>query len=63
MTPEFSRRIFENTQISDIMKIRRIDSEVFYTNGKTDGQTEGKTDGQIDVTKAIVGFRKFFECA
>ena len=59
MVIEISRQIFETTQISDIMKIRRIGSEVFYTNRQTDRQTEGKRDGQIDITKLIVGFRYF----
>jgi len=44
MTPEISRQIFENTQISDIMKIRRLGSEVLYTNRQTDRWTKRGMD-------------------
>jgi len=36
MKREFSRQIFENTQISDFMKIGPLGAELFYADGQTD---------------------------
>ena len=44
---ELSRQIFENTQISNFMKIRPMGVELF------------QADGQTDMTKLTVAFRNF----
>ena len=45
----------KNTQLTNLMKIRRVGVELFSADGRTDGRTEGKTE----VTKIIVVFRNF----
>jgi len=35
MKLEFSRQIFENTQISNVIKIRPVGAELFHTDGQT----------------------------
>jgi hypothetical protein len=55
MKLEFSRQIFENTQISNCMKIHPMGAELFHA----DGQTDGRTDERTDMTKPIVAFRNF----
>jgi hypothetical protein len=44
---EFSRQIFEETSISNLMKIRSVGAELFLADGRT------------DITKLIVAFRNF----
>jgi hypothetical protein len=44
---EFPRRIFENTEVSNYMKIRPVGTELF------------RADGQTDKTKQAVSFRNF----
>jgi hypothetical protein len=44
---EFSRQIFKNTLISNLMKIGPLGAEVFHTDGRT------------DMTKLIVPFHNF----
>jgi len=46
---------FENTQISNFMKIRPVRTKLFCVDGRTDE----KTDRQTDMTKLIVAFRNF----
>ena len=46
---EFSDRFSKNIQISDLMKIRLVAPELFYTDGRTDR----------DMVKLIVAFRNF----
>jgi hypothetical protein len=36
---EFSRQIFENTQISNFMTIRQVGAELFHADGRTEEQT------------------------
>ena len=48
MKLEFSRHIFENTQIQTFMKIREVGDEVFHDDGWTDGRREGRKEGQTD---------------
>ena len=40
MKPEFSRQIFENTQISNFMKIRPVRAELFHAEGGADRHDE-----------------------
>ena len=49
---EFSRRIFENIQISNFMKIRLMGEELLYVVGRTDRHDEANSR-----------FSKFCECA
>jgi len=51
MKLEFSRQIFENTKISNFMKILPRGAELFHEDGRT------------DMTKLIVAFHKFSESA
>ena len=51
MEREFSRQIFENTQISDLLKIHPVAAELFHADGWRDGRTY--------MTKLIVAFRNF----
>ena len=53
MKLEFSRRIFETTQILNFMKIRPVGAELFHADGRAE------TDGQTGMTKLIVAFRNF----
>jgi hypothetical protein len=39
MELEFSRKIFENTQILDFLKIRPVEAELVQVVGGRDGQT------------------------
>ena len=50
MKLEFSRQIFENTQISNFTKTRRVEAELFHA----DGQAERHMTKLI-----IVAFRNF----
>jgi hypothetical protein len=36
---EFSRQFSKNNQISNVMKIRPMEAELFHADGRTDGQT------------------------
>jgi hypothetical protein len=36
--------IFLNTQISNLMKIRPVEAELFHANGRTDGQTDRQAE-------------------
>jgi len=47
MKLRFSRRILENTQISNFMKIRLVGAELLHMGGRT------------DTSKIIVDFRNF----
>jgi len=40
MKLEFSGQMFENTQMSNIMKIHRVGAELFYADGRTDRYDE-----------------------
>jgi hypothetical protein len=40
---EFSRQIFENTQISDLLKIRLVGAELFHAFGRTDRHDEANS--------------------
>ena len=63
----FSRQIFEKTQISNFIKIRLLEAELFRVDAKTDRQTDRQTEGwtcrrkgrETDMTKLIVAFRNF----
>jgi hypothetical protein len=37
---EFSHRFSKNTQISNFMKLRPFEAELFHADGRTDGQTD-----------------------
>jgi hypothetical protein len=52
MKLEFSRQIFENTQIPNFMITRPVGAEISMP---TDGQTDGRTDN----SKLTVNFRNF----
>ena len=39
MKQEFSRQIFEKYLVSNLMKIRRVVTELFHADGQSDGQT------------------------
>jgi len=41
------------------MKIRPVEAELFYAKGRTEWAMDGQMYGQKDMTKIIVGFRKF----
>jgi len=47
---EFSRHIFENINISNFMKIRQMEIELFHVL---------RPDGESDMTKLIVAFRSY----
>jgi hypothetical protein len=47
MKVEFSRKIFESTQISNFMKVRLVGAQLFHADGRT------------EITKITVGFRHF----
>jgi len=53
MKLEFSGQIFENTKISDFMKVCSVRLELFHADRQMDRQT--------DMTKLIVAFRQFCE--
>jgi len=61
----FFDRFSNNTQISNFMKIRPVEAELFHADGRaerrSDGRTDGRTDRQreTDTTKLIVAFRNF----
>ena len=64
MNLNFLDRFSKNTQISNLMKIRRLGAELFNADGWTDGQTVRQTDRQTDRQKdkhdeAKVAFRNF----
>jgi hypothetical protein len=42
MRLEFSRQIFENTQIADFIKIRPVGAELFNVYGRSNGHDEGQ---------------------
>jgi len=48
---EFYRKIFEKTQISNLMKLCQIGAKLLRADGQTDGRT--------DMTKLKVTFRNF----
>jgi hypothetical protein len=37
---EFSQKFSKNAQISNWLKIRRVQTELIHADGRTDGQTE-----------------------
>jgi hypothetical protein len=39
MQLEFSRQIFENPQLSSLIKIRPVGGELLHADGRTDGRT------------------------
>ena len=47
----FSTGFRKNTQISNFMKIRSVEAELFHA--------DGRTYGRRDMTKLIVAFRNF----
>jgi hypothetical protein len=51
MKLEFSNRISKNTEISNSMKIRLVETELFHADRRTDRGT--------DMTKQTVAFRNF----
>jgi len=54
MELQYFGQILKNTQISNFMKIRWVEPEVFHAGGRTD------TDGQMDRhDELIVAFRSF----
>ena len=40
MQPEYSRKIFDNTQISNFMKMCPLGAELFHADGQTDEQAD-----------------------
>jgi len=56
MKIEFPGHIFENTEITNFMKIRLVRAELFHGGGRTDRQTYIPME---DVTKPIVVFLNF----
>jgi hypothetical protein len=52
---EFSRHVFQETQMSNFIKIRPVWVELFHADGQTDGWTDGKTD----MTKLLIDFLNF----
>jgi len=67
MKLEFSRKFFENTQVSNFLEIRPVGVELFHADRRREGRTEecleGRTDewmgGRTDTTKLTVIFRNF----
>ena len=55
MKLEFSRQMFEKSQISNYIKVRLVGAELFHADGRTDRQIYGRTD----MTKLILAFRNF----
>ena len=51
----FLDRFSKNTQISDLIKVRPVEAELFHA----DGQANGETDRREDITKLIDVFRNF----
>jgi hypothetical protein len=51
MKLEFIERLSKNTQVSNFMKIHRVEVELLHTDGRTDGRT--------NMTKQIVVFCNF----
>jgi len=49
MTLEIPRQILENIQVSNLMKIRPVEANLFHVDGRTDRHT----------TKLIIAFRNF----
>jgi hypothetical protein len=49
MKLEFWRQIFENTQISNFMKIPPVGAELFYDDSRVDGQTDIYDDAKAAV--------------
>jgi hypothetical protein len=43
MKPEFSRQIFKNTRILNLMKIRPVAVDLFHADGQTDGHDEANS--------------------
>jgi Fe-S-cluster formation regulator IscX/YfhJ len=52
---EFLRQIFEKSSNIKFNEIRRVGTELFHEDGKTDRQA----DRQTDMAKRLVAFRKF----
>jgi hypothetical protein len=48
MKLEISRQIFQNPQISDLMKNSYAGPEMFHAGGRADRQTDRQTDRQKD---------------
>jgi hypothetical protein len=55
MKLDFSGHIFKKAQISNFIKIRLMEAQLFHADRLTDGQT--------DMTKLIVAFRNFAKSA
>jgi len=53
----------KNAQLSNFMKIRPVETELFTADRRTYGQTDLRTDGEMDrwmdMTELIVAFRNF----
>jgi hypothetical protein len=69
---EFSRHIFENSQISNFTKIRPLEAELFHVDGhrrtdrhsdrqdiQAERHSDSRTERQTDTTKLTVTFRNF----
>ena len=55
MKLEISGQIFQNPEISNLMKIIYAGAELFHA----DGQTHRQMDGPTDTTKVIIALRSF----
>ena len=55
---EFSRQIFEKSQIWSLIKIRPVGVELFPAVGQTDGQTKGRRVRHDEANSRFSQFRK-----
>ena len=53
MKVEFSRQIFEKSEISNSIKIRPVGADLLHANGHTDGWTDGRTNGYDEANSRI----------
>ena len=60
MKSESPRKTFGKTEVSNLIKIRPVETELFHADGQMDKRKKGRTDGY---DKANNRFSQFFESA
>ena len=56
MRLEFSRRVFERSLLTNLMKIRPVGAELFHTQRRTDGRVESNSFFFLPVLRTRLKF-------